>query len=1057
MIDDPDIQNQVYQCFLAEASSLLPTIEQDLLSLLEEQSIDKVHSLMRLTHTLKGSAASVERETIRTVAHHLEDVFKALYNPDINWDEELSALLWECYECLHRAVTAEINTSSPELPQEEEQTEILNQVAVVFAQLKTKLGDFFEREAPLPSSDDLGFDVIGSVFAESMQQELQQLSAMLTGGDCDQIAAVLSSEAQFFIGLAESYELPGLKKLAQTVLSALEQHPDKTMQIAKLALQDFQQARIDVLAGDRELGGEPSFALRQLAAQKSVASPRLDELVKAAQLNLFPDIEIPEDKPEPATIVTPKAIKIEQDDKPLDTIVVSVEEQSQDHSKSAEETAIEEILQGIGLEKPELEAPEESAFSPPKKKSKTPNSKFYSRPSGKDVRVDLLHLESLNHIFGELLTNQNQQTLQTDRSYQQTQDALEQLQRCQQSLKKIQNSSNRYFSSVKARLPQSPTSLTDSMSLTKSFLGEGFDELEMDSYNEMHILMRSVMEIVARLQENIEECDFSVRQSQLLLNQQKKLLTNAQENLLQARMLPVTVLFNRFPPIIKQLVTVYHKPAQLELIGTHILIDKTIAEKLFDPLLHLLRNAIAHGIETAKIRRQQGKPETGRIRMKAYHQGNRTTIEIADDGQGLNWERIRKLGLEKQLLAPHQAESASENELAELLFEPGFSTADEITELSGRGVGLDVVRNQIQKLQGSVTVTSVAGEGTIFSLHLPLVLMTANMLVCKSQGLAYALPIESIERVLRPEPERISYQNIMPEHPPQKFLLWGDNHERQQIPIKTLSSLLNYSFPTDRLSNLPSSHHQKVTPLILLKQQEQLLCLEIDQILTKQELAIKSLSKKPSLPSYIQGYTVLSDGHLVMALDPLELVSQTWSQLPSARQGTIWPEPMATVTAVIEQPILPSRNESGDRLLGPVGSVDVAVISVLQGQSILIIDDSPTQRKLLVLMLEKAGCNVIQAEDGQEALNQLRQHKDIQLIICDIEMPGMNGLEFLHAYRQNSTWSAIDTIMLTSRSGSKHRQMAFELGARAYFTKPYSEQELLMLLSNLISQKTAHV
>ena len=1099
MTNDPDIQNQVYQCFLTEASSLLPAIEQDLLSFLEEPSIDKIHNLMRNAHTLKGSAASAERETIRTVAHHLEDVFKALYSPNINWDEELSALLWECYECLRESVTAEITKSSQRTPDEADKTvtyspleeaEILNRVAVVFAKLQTKLGDFFAREAPLPTSDELGFDVIGSIFAESMQQELQQLAVILATENPEQVAINLRSEAEFFIGIAESYNLPGMKELAQTILTALEQHPNQAIEIAKLALEDFQKARIAVLGGDRSRGGEPSIALRELAAQRPSSSPpNLDELVKATQSELFPEQETPEDISESEAEVTPEPKiplepgQVEQNHEQLGTIVLPLEQQDRDTASSRQSNTgdtIDQILQGIGLDRQEFEVPEDSDFSHQsdrEQKTTPPKSAFSSQSSGKDVRVDLLQLKRLNSIFGELLIAQNQQTLQTNQSQENTQKTLEQLQRCQQGLRQLRDLSDKYFSAQRGQSPHSQAShrllrlfttetartvgQTGALSLTKSLTGERFDTLEMDAYSEMHILIQSVMETMVQLQENIEEVEFSLRQSQLMLKKKKKLLTDAQENLLQARMLPLGQLLNRFPPIIKQLVTVNHKPAKLELSGTHILIDKSISENLFDPLLHLLRNAIAHGIESPEVRRQQGKPETGRIRIHAYHQGNRTTIEVADDGRGLNWERIRKLGIEQQQLDPHQAEMASESELAELLFKPGFSTAEQITDLSGRGVGLDVVRSQIEGLQGSVTVRSVAGEGTVFSLHLPLVLITAEMLVCQSNGLPYALRAESIERVLQPEPARISSQTIIQGNSHQKFLLWGEGKERQQIPIRTLASLLPYSFPTDIFSASTPPHSQKVASLLMLRQQDQLLCLEVEQIVTKQELAIKSLSKKPTLPSYIQGYSVLSDGRLVMALDPLELVSQTWSTFDSSRQARILPDPIAvpssplSLSAEIEQPSLPTSTNSSDRLLSPSGSLNSTL--ALQGQSILIVDDSPTQRKLLVLTLEKAGCYVLQAGDGQEALTQLRQHPEIKIIICDIEMPKVNGFEFLYAYRQDANLSPVDAIVLTSRSGLKHRQMAFELGARAYLTKPYSEQKLLSLLSDLISQKTANV
>ncbi|MGK7914016.1 MAG: response regulator [Prochloraceae cyanobacterium] len=1144
MTTDREIQNQVYQCFLNEASSLLQTIEQDLLSFLEEQTIEKVHNLMRNAHTIKGSAGSAERETIRTVAHHLEDVFKALYNPNITLDEELGALLWECYELLRRCVTAELTNSTID------ETEILNQTASVLAKLQEKLGDFFGREPHLPNSDELGFDVVGSIVAESMEQELQQLAVILATQELDQVASALRSETEFLQGLAEAYNLPGMVEFAETVLTALERHPDRALQITGLALVDLQQARAAVLTGDRSRAGEPSMALRQMAGlsqksdsiaqaseiSESVSLPQqtaelpqpqtappeiklattisanapetsLEEEVNESQPKILPNSEAPADESKQQfTVITetessfePRQIQQNRDESDKDFIPLG-EQQQQDKESSQQpttEAAIDHILQDIGVDEQELAADETSVTAEEDRREQTaprPKSTFHFKPPKREVRVDLLQLEDLNHIFGELLIEQNQQTLQTDRSQENTREALRWLQLCQKRLNKMRNWSDKHFLLLSEwqqpnsfqrqnqilppklqqhRASQSLTSQIDSLSLTKSSEREGFDTLEMDVYSELHVLIQSVMDAMVQLQENLEKVGLQVGQSQLNIKKQKRLLTNAQENLIQARMLPLAVLLSRFPPILKQIVAAHHKPAELELSGTQILIDKSISEKLFDPLLHLVRNAIAHGIESPEIRRQQGKPETGRIRIDAYNQGNSTIIEVSDDGQGLNWERLRQRAVKQQLFSPTQATMLSEAELTELLFEPGFSTAEQLTELSGRGVGLDVVRNQIQGLQGSVTVRSVSGKGTVFSLHLPLILITARSLVCQCDGLPYALLAESIERVLLPDPAQISSQPTIDEQENQKFLLWEEGQERQQVPIRPLASLLAYSFPTDVFSaNTPLAptrpHRQKVPPLLMLRQHDRLLCVEVEQILTKQELAIKSLSSKPALPSYIQGYSVLSDGRLTLAIDPLELVSQTWNQTLSSVQAEILPDTTATPTSPLslstqsEQLFLPAStspnpqsNTSNQSQLLPIvhDSATPRQTSTLaiQGQSVMIVDDSATQRKLLFLTLEKAGYSVLQAGDGQEALTKLRQNSAVKLIICDIEMPGMNGFEFLYTCRHDSSLSSIDVIMLTSRNNPKHRQMAFDLGAKAYLTKPCSEQDLLSLLSDLIS------
>ncbi len=1054
MIDDPDIQNQVYQCFLSEADSLLLAIEQDLLSCLEEPKIDKIHNLMRNAHTLKGSAASAGRETIRTIAHHLEDVLKALYSPYLEWDEELSALLWECYECLRESVTTEITQSSGRSPLEPdstdislEKTEILKRMETILAKLQTKLGDFLEREVPLPSSEKLGFDIVGSLFAESIEQELQELAVVVATENTQEIAVALSSEAEFFIGIGESYNLPGMKELAETVLTALKQNPNQTLEIAKIALEDFQEARLAVLAGDRYCGGEPSPALQELAQQQS--SPSLNNLyrlVKAIKSRFFSAPETSQDTSTSKAEVTPESASTF-----FPSALDSQAEEQDSHSDA--EDAIEKIVPERRLEpqKPEVTGVPDVTAQSKKQNSTPPKSAFSSLSSGKDVRVDLEQLERFDYIFGELRIHQNQQTLKSNQSLENIQQSREQLHSCQESLNQIQDWSDKYFSAPRVTSSPFPVNQQEVLASSKFLPGKEFDALEMDAYSEMHLLIQSVREKMAQLQETIEAAAFSTSQSQLMLNKQKKLLTEAQDNLLQARMLPLGMVLQRFLPIIKQLINVHHRLAKLELSGRQTLIDKNIAEKLFDPLLHLLRNAIAHGIESPEARIQQGKPETGRIRIHAYHQGNHTRIEVADDGQGINWERVRQQAIKQQLLDPEQATIASESELAEFLFQPGFSTADKVTDLSGRGVGLDVVRSHIEGLQGSVTVRSVPGKGTVFSLHLPLVLTTAEMLVCQSNGLPYALLAASIERVLQPETARIITRKMIQGDCNQKFLLWGEDKEKQQIPIITLASLLAYSFPTNKFSRAMATPSSQLTSLIMLRQQDQLLCLEVEKIITQQELVIKSLSRKSPLPSYIQGYSVLSEGHLVMALDPLELVSQTWG---NTYPSTVPASPLS-LSAEIEQPLLPSTINSSDQLRSSSDSPKSNL--ALQGQSILIVDDSLTQRKLLVLTLEKAGCYVLQAGDGQEALAQLRQHPEIKLIICDIEMPGMNGFEFLYAYHQDTTLSKADVIILTSRSGYKHRQMSFELGAKAYLTKPYSEQELLNLISQSISQPKAPI
>ncbi|NJK61897.1 MAG: hypothetical protein HC921_03685 [Synechococcaceae cyanobacterium SM2_3_1] len=281
MATDPEIQAQIYEYFLTEAPDLLQAIEQDLLTLLQGWNVELVNNLMRSAHTLKGSAASVERETIKTVAHHLEDVFKSLYNPEIELDQELGALLLQGYECLRLPVMAELSGT----PCDEDF--ILEETATVFAQLQEKLGDFFGQEPSLPTSADLGFDVVGSIFQESVQQDLNQLAVTLAGGQPQDIRESFQNQAEFLVGLGESYGLLGLMEISVAAIAALERHPDRTVEVATVILKDLQQAREQVLAGDRTQGGHPSPELLELAGMQ-ISPPLVDPELGASPKPSFP-------------------------------------------------------------------------------------------------------------------------------------------------------------------------------------------------------------------------------------------------------------------------------------------------------------------------------------------------------------------------------------------------------------------------------------------------------------------------------------------------------------------------------------------------------------------------------------------------------------------------------------------------------------------------------------------------------------------------------------------------------------------------------------------------
>lgn len=1078
-----DIQQQVYQYFLLEAPELIQSMEQDLLELLQEHSVERVHSLMRHAHTLKGAAASVERHTLRTLAHHLEDVFKALYEPERMNLPELGSLLMDGFDSLRFALQAELAGT----PIDDE--ELLNRAAAIFGQLQQHLGDAYGQDEVLLSSADLGFDVVGSLFEESVLGDLNQLAYVLSTGDPQHIRESFGNQAEFFAGLAESYNLPGLAAIASATLAALQAHPEQTLIIAELALEDYQQARLAVLAGDRERGGDPSPLLLELAGQSPVPEqvedpdPMAAETVPADGIptgSAWPDgdvdfnLLVEEAEPIPTLAFHPAASP-KSDPLPIPPFTLSCspgESSEQSPSQLPPLAQIEAVLQDIeaelqrdpllvqpkanaleqassrslqssqeqpdsGLDGLELDMTSTAPAAPKPAPQRPANPGSGSRESMPKIRVDLQHLEQLNHAIGELLIEHNQHTQTHQHTQKELQEILFLWQQAQEHLEKLQDWAMTQVQPTPSRRPSRKTTQSHPTSNSKSF-----DSLELDAYSKLHVLVQAIGESFGPMEERLR--GLQGQHTGFELKRRKRLLDQAQEELLRMRMVPVGTVLQRFSPVLEQLQASHNKPVQLSLRGSDLLVDKSLVEKLYDPLLHLVRNAFDHGIEPPSERLEQDKPAIGQITIAAFRQGNRTVIEVRDDGRGLNWERIRQKGIQRGLLSPEA--QPSPEQLKDLLFEPGFSTAAQVNQLSGRGVGLDVVRSQIQALQGSIAIHSQPGAGTTFSLYLPLTLSTERLLVCQSGGIPYALLTDAIVQIVSPdpvdgtEPSPVQYYKGFAGE--QRALRWSEGDSTRWLPIRSLSETLSHGTHSSTTGSLSA----RKAPLILLgstaavrisgtesfAERVPIVALEVDEIVAEQDLVVKPLSPRPTPPPYVLGYSLLSEGQLCLVMDPHLWLESSTPPLQAAPPPLLLSQP--------DSPQLPPASTSTQGF-GKQGSPRI----------VLAVDDSMTQRLSLALTLQKAQYQVVQAGDGYEALNQCQQQSRIDLILCDIEMPRMNGFDFLQARRQNPELQRIPVVMITSRAAQKHRDYALSLGANAYLTKPVQEAELLQVLSQVLT------
>jgi chemotaxis family two-component system sensor histidine kinase/response regulator PixL len=669
--------------------------------------------------------------------------------------------------------------------------------------------------------------------------------------------------------------------------------------------------------------------------------------------------------------------------------------------------------------KPNIEEQPKSIKHEKTKESSAP-AKIPVVAANLSVRVDLDRLERMNNTIGELTINRNSLSLQNE----QLQDSVLELSKKFTRFRGFTNKLREISDLIS--IESKPNSNTFN-------LESDFDSLELDSYNQLYSLVQGILEEIVQLEESVEDIAIFAKQSNLTIQSQRQMMRQIRDELMWARMLPLEQILHRFPRTLRDLSSKYKKPVQLDLSGTEVLVDKAVLEKLYDPLLHLLRNGFDHGIEAPEIRRQQGKPEQGLIAINAYYQGNQTVIEIKDDGQGLNVEKIAKKAVKTGLLSAPQIANASKEDLYNLIFEPGFSTADKVSELSGRGVGMNVVRSQLEALKGTIEVDSDLGKGTTFTLRLPLTLTISKLLVCSIGTTAFALPSDSIEEIIIPLAEQIKISGDS------RFLLW----HQQLISIYSAKDLLQHNCTIPHTNSNSKALETIATPkgwalpLLLLRRGQELFALEIESLINEQELVIKPLGKELPAPSYTYGCTILSDGTLIPVINGASLIDATC--------GTTNYDRPANVTSNELQ----IEEEVAEGLIGSTKTRSQA----LAVKTIMIIDDSTALRRTMALSLEKQGYYVIQGKDGRDALDKLQQNSKVDLIVCDIEMPHMNGFEFLGMRRRDSQLEKIPVIMLTSRSGDKHRNLAMQLGANGYFTKPYIEQDFLAELKRMLQTK----
>jgi two-component system, chemotaxis family, sensor histidine kinase and response regulator PixL len=654
------------------------------------------------------------------------------------------------------------------------------------------------------------------------------------------------------------------------------------------------------------------------------------------------------------------------------------------------------------------------------------------------VRVDVEGLQRLNYLTGELLIYQKRRSLYDDQVIELIDRLSQQINQHQLTLYQLRD------------LPLQGNNVISHNSQSVSSVN--FDSLEMDVYSEFQLTLHSAMEATLQIQETSESLELLMRQAAQISEKKQTLTLNIIDNLVEARMLPLGTILSRFPQMVQNLANVYGKQVELKLTGTKVLVDKAIAEKLYDPLLQLVRNSFDHGIESPEIRRERAKSAQGLIEIRAYNQGSQTVIEIHDDGQGLNLEKVRSRAIELHLIPDDHSENyvhnLIESELIEMMFSPGFSTAGKVSEISGRGMGLDIVRTQMQSLNGSISVQSSPHQGTTFILKIPFSMTTDKLMLVQAGGVIYALLQDSIEKIVIPSAQQIK------EFEGKQFLHWRTDDEELMVSLQKLEELMYYNgavLSTNNLQNLRDNSEAGIVknPILLLRRHQGMVGIEVDQIIGEQELVIRPLGSSITPPKYVYGCSSLANGNLILIIDGTLLIDTKEMQAtldvmrlpmipPPVNQQSL-PMSEDNITSI---PLITATNTQRQLTANVSGNSKLPLV-------ILVVDDAISLRQTLSLTLQKSGYQVLQAQNGVEALEQLQLHPEIAVVISDLEMPKMNGFELLSHIRQSPDFAKKPVIVLTSRSADKHRQLAYELGANSYLTKPYLEHEFLSTVESL--------
>ena len=1006
-----DIEQQIRLNFLDEAEEHFNAIESNLLGLADtEVDTQKVDIILRAAHSVKGGAAMMGFDILSRVAHRLEDFFKILrvrYAAS-RIEAEVETLLLQSSDSLRHI--GDLHRQGKEVLE----SDINQRTQPVLDKLREHLGDLEVADENALLAQDEDIDPAVLIFEEGVDGVLDRFETKLPALKIDELAQELSATAQELIGFGYMASLDPFIQLCESIhQQAATLTPLEIAPFADRALKTWRRSHALVLRGSIEklpsylegyedvgqqssISNDTEFEIEQLAAD-SFSEADFDPFASAFELNELQSAFEPDTEDEQE--FDPLAASLE-----LGELQSTFDLDTSEDSEAFDPLAVDSLELGDLQSAFDLDIPEEipAKIQPEVQKSPLPKNVPSAEQVEKMVRVPVSQLKQFNTLFEQLVLNRNSINLRVE----QLQSAMSLMGQRMLQMESSNVQLKQWYgrASVEGLLSEKEqlvTTLVDTVNQKPN----RFDSLEMDRYSDIHLICQEQIETIVQLQEVAKDIDLGVQEVYQSVRDLYYTTKSMQGNVTRTQMLPFADAVKRFPRVIRDLNLQFNKKVDLKIVGERTLLDRSVIEALGDPLMHLLRNSFDHGIEDSKTRIAAGKPEVGTITIQANNQGTYSVITLSDDGGGIKLDKIRdrvcQMGVSQSEVA-----QISEIELLNFIFEPGFSTAQKVTELSGRGVGMDVVKTNLQEVRGNVQVSTEPGKGTTFTLRIPFTLSILRVAILEQGDMVFAIPANSIRELIPLELEPIlTSENT-------KKVDWNQS----EIPLIEIEKILTYG-RSHKALYLTGEPTINLPMTLVVGNKQSYAALKIARFWNEQESTIRTIESPIPLPPGVISSVVFGDGRVIPLIDPIALIDR----------GLI-------------------NSFADDR-----SDLDLPEISNLPTTpTILVVDDSINVRRYLSLTLEKAGYQVEQAKDGQEAVDKLVGGLTVQAVICDLEMPRLNGYGVLEEIKERPEFADLPIAMLTSRSNEKHKKLAMNLGAAAYFSKPYDEKELLNKLSELL-------